>query len=180
MSKPSTPTTPTSTQPYRASTPATALLTAAGIRFTVHQFDNGVPAGEHGYGKAAAASLGVHESRVFKTLLVAVHGASSATTGHAVGVVPVSGQLSLKAMAAALGVKRVEMLDPVSAERLTGYVVGGISPFGQKRRLDTVVDTSALAHGTVFVSGGRRGLDLEISPVDLVSVLDAVTADIAV
>lgn len=156
-------------------TPAAVELTRAGRTFTLHQFDNGIPPGELGYGRAAAAALGVEEGRVFKTLLVALSGGR---TPHAVAVVPVSGQLSLKAMAAALGAKRVEMLEPAVAERLTGYVVGGISPFGQRRRLPTVVDSSALLYPTVFVSGGRRGLDLEISPADLVAHLDAVTAPI--
>jgi len=180
MAKPSTPKAITSqgAGAKGAGTPATKVLTQAGVSYTLHQFDNAVPLGDHGYGKAAAAALGVDEARVFKTLLVTVHGASGSTTPHAVGVVPVSGQLSLKAMAAALGAKKVEMLDAPTAERLTGYVVGGISPVGQKRRLTTVVDMSALEHSTVFVSGGKRGLDIEISPADLVTVLSAVTAPI--
>ena len=174
MTKPTTP----KTSPGKSSqgTPATVELTRAGIAFSVHQFENDVPAGSHGYGKAAAASLGVEESRVFKTLLVTVHGGRST---HAVGVVPVSGQLSLKAMASALGAKKVEMLDPAAAERITGYVVGGISPIGQKRRLPTVVDATVIDSPTIFVSGGRRGFDIELAPADLVNVLDAVIAPIA-
>jgi Cys-tRNA(Pro)/Cys-tRNA(Cys) deacylase len=96
-----------------------------------------------------------------------------------VGIVPVTTQLSLKEMAAAVGAKRVEMCDPAAAQRITGYVVGGISPFGQKKRLRTVVDETCDLHDTIFVSGGKRGLDLEVAPAVLVSVLDATTAPIA-
>lgn len=156
-------------------TPATIALERAGVEFRVHTFDNDVAPGEIGFGKAAAAALGVIEERVFKTLLVETTGA----VRHAVGIVPVSGQLSLKAMAVAVGVKRVDMLDPRSAERLTGYVVGGISPFGQKKPLTTVVDVSALDHDTIFVSGGKRGLDIEVAPRALLSVLGAVSAPIS-
>lgn len=156
-------------------TPATVALERAGVQFRVHAFDHDVVPGELGYGKAAAAALGVDEQRVFKTLLVEAHG----PTPHAVAIVPVSGQLSVKSMAAAIGAKRVDMLDPRRAERLTGYVVGGISPFGQKKLLATVIDESALLHPTIFVSGGKRGLDIEISPRSLIDVLDATIAVIA-
>lgn len=155
----------------RGGTPAVVALQREGVRFEVHEFDHD-PA-ERNYGKAAAAALGVDEARVFKTLLADVDGSP------AVGIVPVAGQLGLKAMAAALGRKRAEMLDAQVAERITGYVVGGISPFGQKKRLPTVLDESALNHDTVFVSGGRRGLDLEVEPGDLVRLLGAVTAPIS-
>jgi len=147
-------------------------LTAAGVRFEVHEFEN-APS-ERGYGLAAAAALGVEPERVFKTLLATID------TDHAVGIVPVSGQLSLKELAAALGAKRAEMCDPQTAERLTGYVVGGISPFGQKRSLPTVIDETCILFDTIFVSGGRRGLDIEIAPDDLVTVLSARTAAISV
>lgn len=179
MAKPPTPKSGDSRRNSAASTPATADLTRAGIPFHLHQFENDLPPGSHGYGKAAAAALGVAEARVFKTLLVTVHGSGS-TGGnpHAVAIVPVSGQLSLKALAAALGAKRVEMLDPPTAERITGYVVGGISPFGQRRALPTVIDSSAFDHPTVFVSGGRRGLDIEIAPASLVDVVGAHIASI--
>ena len=170
MAKPSTP------KSASAGTPATTALTRSGVSFRVHHFENDIPVGEHGYGRAAAQALGVDETRVFKTLLVNV---IAPTPSHAVAVVPVSGQLSLKAMAAALGAERVEMLDAPSAERVTGYVVGGISPFGQRKRLTTVVDSSALEHPTVFVSGGRRGLDIEVSPTQLVDHLGATVAPIA-
>lgn len=156
-------------------TPATVALERAGVEFRVHAFDNDVAPGEVGYGKAAAAALGVAEERVFKTLLVEVPG----PIRHAVAVVPVSGQLSLKAMAVAVGAKRVDMLDPRVAERTTGYVVGGISPFGQRKLLPTVVDESVFLHDSVFVSGGKRGLDIEIAPSVLLDVLGAITAAIA-
>ena len=146
------------------------------MSFQVHHFPDLTDDEDLGYGRAAARALGVDEARVFKTLLVNVHGGRDP---HAVGVVPVSGQLSLKGIAQALGAKRTEMLDPKQAERLTGYVVGGISPFGQRRTLPTVVDETCTNHGTIYVSGGRRGLDIEIAPSDLVRVLNATVAAIA-
>ena len=168
-----------STTPKRGGTsggtPATVALERAGVEFRVHTFDNDIAPGEVGYGKAAAAALGVAEERVFKTLLVEVPG----PIRHAVAIVPVSGQLSLKAMAVAVGAKRVDMLDPRVAERTTGYVVGGISPFGQKKPLTTIVDVSALDHDTIFVSGGKRGLNIEVAPRALLSVLGAVSAPIS-
>lgn len=155
----------------RGATPAIVALERTGVTFRIHSFDHDESAG--GYGRAAAVALGVEERRVFKTLLATVDGRP------AVAVVPVTGQLSLKGLAAALGAKRAEMLDPAAAQRLTGYVVGGISPFGQRTRLATVVDDSALLHDTVFVSAGRRGLDVELAPGDLVRLIDARTASIA-
>ena len=152
------------------------VLERAQVSFEVHHMADVEDADDLGYGKAAARALGVEESRVFKTLLVALHGGSSP---HAVGVVPVSGQLSLKAIAQTLGAKRADMLDPKQAERITGYVVGGISPFGQRRTLPTVIDRTCAGHDTIFVSGGRRGIDIEIAPSDLVTVLDATIASIA-
>ncbi len=116
--------------------------------------------------------LGVDPQRVLKTLLV------DTARGLAVGIVPVAGQLDLKALASALGVKSVTMADPVAAERSSGYVVGGISPVGQKRALPTVLDDTAYGFETVFVSGGRRGFDIELSPTDLASVTRAVRAPI--
>lgn len=151
-------------------TPATVALTRAGIGFTAHPYDHD-PAAES-FGLEAAGALGVDPGRVFKTLFVSADGRL------AVGVVPVSGQLDLKAVAAALGAKRAVMADRAAAERASGYVVGGISPVGQRRPHPTVVDESALAFETVFVSGGRRGLDLELAPADLVRVTSATTARI--
>lgn len=151
-------------------TPATVALTAAGVAFTQHAYahDPAAPS----YGLEAAHVLGLPAEQVFKTLLV------DTGAGLAVGVVPVAGQLDLKAMASALGVKRVTMADPAAAERSTGYVVGGISPVGQKRALPTVVDESAELFDVVYVSGGRRGLDLGVAPADLVRVTGATLADI--
>ncbi|MGZ5416822.1 MAG: Cys-tRNA(Pro) deacylase [Nocardioides sp.] len=151
-------------------TPATAALARAKIPFTIHTYDHDPAAGS--FGLEAADALGLDPERVFKTLLTSVDGRL------VVGIVPVSGQLDLKAVAAAVGGKKATMADPTDAERVTGYVVGGISPIGQKKPLPTVLDESASAHPTVFVSGGRRGMDLEISPADLVAVTRATLAAI--
>ena len=158
----------------KSATPATMLLQQSGVAFTVHQFDHHLAKGN--YGDAAAEALGVDPEQVFKTLLVAVE--SLAAPSIAVGIVPVSGQLSLKEMAAAVGAKRAEMCDPTVAERVTGYVVGGISPFGQKKKLPTAIDDSCLMYETIFVSGGKRGFDIEIAPDDLIRILNAVAAPI--
>ena len=152
-------------------TPATVALTAAGIAFTARPYAHDPAAAS--YGLEAADALGVDPARVFKTLLV------DAEKGLAVGIVPVDRQLDLKALATALGVKRVQMADPDDAERATGYVVGGISPIGQKRSLPTVVDSSASEQDTVYVSGGRRGLDIGLTPADLIKITTASTASIA-
>jgi len=156
------------------STPATAALVEAGVAHTAHAYahDAAVSAAV-GYGLEAAHALGIDPERVYKTLVVEVDGALG------VAVLPVSAKLDLKAVGAALGGKRAAMADPAAAERTTGYVRGGISPLGQRRRLPTVVDASALEHPTVLVSGGRRGLDVELSPADLVMLTGAVTAPVA-
>jgi Cys-tRNA(Pro)/Cys-tRNA(Cys) deacylase len=155
----------------RGGTPALVALNAAGVQFQLHEFEAD-PAERH-YGQAAAVALGVELDRVFKTLIATVD-----DSDHVVAIVPVSGQLSLKELAAAVRGKRAEMCLPETAQRLTGYVVGGISPFGQKRLLPTVIDETCVLFDFIFVSGGRRGLDIEIAPDDLISVLDAVTAPI--
>jgi Cys-tRNA(Pro)/Cys-tRNA(Cys) deacylase len=152
-------------------TPATVALTAAGVEFTLHEYAHDPRASS--YGLEAAEALGLDPARVFKTLLASVDGAL------AVGIVPVSGQLDLKGLARALGGGKAAMADVAAAERATGYVAGGISPIGQKRRHPTVLDESASGFGTIFVSAGRRGLDLEIAPTNLVSVTDAVLAPIS-
>ena len=152
-------------------TPATVALERAGVTFTVHAYDHDPRSTS--YGLEAADALGLDPARVFKTLLADVDGEL------VVAVVPVDGQLDLKALAAALGAKRAAMAEPAVAERVTGYLVGGISPIGQKRRLRTVLDASADDHPTVYVSGGRRGLDVGLSPVDLARVTGATRAAIA-
>jgi len=154
-----------------AGTPATVALTRAGVAFTAHAYEHDPRTAA--YGLEAAEKLGIDPDRVFKTLLANVDGAL------AVGIVPVAQQLDLKALAQALGGKRAEMADPAVAERRTGYVVGGISPIGQKTAHPTVIDETAELWDTVYVSGGRRGLDLELAPADLVRATNATLADIA-
>jgi Cys-tRNA(Pro)/Cys-tRNA(Cys) deacylase len=154
-----------------ASTPATTALTRAGIAFSLHPYVHDPAAAS--YGMEAAAALSVPPAQVFKTLLVEGEGRL------AVGVVPVDRQLDLKAVAVALGLKRVVMAAPAAAERSSGYVVGGISPLGQKRLLPTLIDSSARDFERVYVSGGRRGLDISLHPRDLAAALDAGFADIA-
>ncbi len=151
-------------------TPATVALEKAGVTFTVHAYDHDPRSAS--YGLEAADALGLDPDAVFKTLLAEVDGEL------VVAVVPVSGQLDLKALASAVGGKRAAMADPAVAERTTGYVVGGISPIGQRRRLRTVVDESASVRPVVYVSGGRRGVDLGLDPADLVRALDAQVARI--
>lgn len=153
-------------------TPATVALTRAGIAFTPHEYVHDPAATS--FGLEAAAAIGADPDRVFKTLLADVEG-----VGLVVGVVPVSGTLDLKALAAAAGGKRAVMAKPDVAERRTGYVVGGISPIGQKTRHPTVVDETAQLWDTVYVSGGRRGLDLELAPDDLLAITGGSYADIA-
>lgn len=152
-------------------TPATVALEAAGVPFTVHSYTHDPAAAS--YGGEAAQALGVAAERVFKTLVADADGTLT------VGIVPVTGELDLKALAASVGAKRAAMADPAAAERTTGYVRGGISPLGQRRRLRTVVDDSALGHATVYVSAGRRGLEVELAPQDLLALTAATTAPIA-
>ncbi|WP_114906424.1 Cys-tRNA(Pro) deacylase [Ornithinimicrobium murale] len=152
-------------------TPATVALERAGVAFTPHAYEHD-PAAES-FGLEAAHALGVDPARVFKTLLVSVE------TGLAVGIVPVHRQLDLKALAAALGAKNAVMADPAVAERTTGYVVGGISPLGQKKSLPTVLDVTASGFEAILVSGGKRGLDVELTPDDLARLTSARLAAIA-
>ncbi len=153
-------------------TPATLALDEAGVRYATHDYSVGYDAGA-GYGEAVAAALGADPDRVFKTLVATVD------DGPAVVIVPVVHRVALKALARALGGKRAELASPADAERLTGYVVGGISPFGQKRRLRAVLDDSALAFGTILVSGGRRGLEIEVAPEDLIRITGALATRVA-
>ncbi|MTE18619.1 Cys-tRNA(Pro) deacylase [Streptomyces sp. TRM43335] len=158
-------------KPGSGGTPATVAATKAGVSFTLHSYEHDPAAPS--YGEEAAEALGVDPDRVFKTLVADVDGAP------VVAVVPVSGSLDLKALASAVGGKRAAMADPAVAERLTGYVRGGISPLGRRRASPTVVDSSAERHETVCVSAGRRGLEIELAPADLVKLTGAVTAPIA-
>ena len=151
-------------------TPATAALAAAGVPFVLHPYTHDPSAAS--YGAEAAEALGIDPSRVFKALMVEVEGRL------AVGIVPVSGTLDLKAFAAALGAKKAAMADPAAAQRRTGYVLGGISPLGQRLPSPTVLDSSAVGLQTLLVSGGKRGLDIELAPADLIRLTQAVTAPI--
>ena len=148
-------------------------LDRVGASYSLHEYDPADGAGAHGYGEAAVAALGADPAQVFKTLVTRVDGRLT------VAVVPVSRQLDLKALAAAADGRKAAMADPADAERSTGYVRGGISPLGQRKALPTVVDESALAFGTVLVSAGRRGLQVELAPADLVRLTRAQTAAIA-
>lgn len=154
-------------------TPAIKAAQVAGVDIKTHEYRHD-PANTN-YGLEAAEALGLDPVTVFKTLLVTLNGDARKL---AVAVVPVTGQLDLKAMATACKAKKADMADPVVAQRATGYVVGGISPLGQKKRLPTVVDVSATIYPTMFVSGGRRGLDIEIKPDDLIRLCAAQTAAI--
>lgn len=155
----------------RQATPATVLLNKRKVRYRTHPYD--VPVDAPNYGALVAATLGLAADRVFKSLVAVVDGALT------IVVVPVTGELGLKALAAAVGAKRAVLADRATAERATGYVRGGISPLGQRRNLPTVLDESALHHQTIYVSAGRRGLQLELSPQDLVALTNARTARVA-
>jgi Cys-tRNA(Pro)/Cys-tRNA(Cys) deacylase len=154
-----------------AGTPALVTLHRAGVEFTVHPYEHD-PAAES-FGMEAADALGLDPATVFKTLLAEVDGSA------VVAIVPVTGQLDLKALAAARAGKRARMMEVAAAERLTGYVAGGISPLGQRKPLPTVIDASADALDTMYVSGGQRGLDIGIAPADLVRLTSATYAPIS-
>ncbi|PPF89138.1 Cys-tRNA(Pro) deacylase [Subtercola sp. Z020] len=151
-------------------TAATVALAAAGVPFIPHVYHHAATATD--YGAEAAAALGIEPEQVFKTLMV------DTDKGLAIGIVSVDSKLDLKALAGAVGAKRGVMAEPAVAERKSGYVVGGISPFGQKTPLPTVLDDLALLFDTIFVSGGRRGFDIEVSPADLVAVTRGTVATI--
>lgn len=152
-------------------TPATLALAAAGIRFIPHAYEH--DASVTNFGLEAADALNLDPERVFKTLMADVDGRLI------VAIVPVSGMLDLKALASTVGGKKAAMADARLAERRTGYVVGGISPIGQKTAHSTVLDETAELYDTVFVSGGRRGFDIELAPADLIAVTNAIVAAIA-
>ncbi len=151
-------------------TPATALLVAEGVEHTLHPYDHDPRAAS--FGLEAAQALGLAAAVVHKTLVAEADGRL------VVAVVPVTGELDLKALARAVGAGRARMAEPAAAERSSGYVRGGISPLAQRRRLPTVVDASALDHDRVYVSAGRRGLDVGLAPADLVRLTDATVAPI--
>lgn len=153
-------------------TPAVEAARAAGIPFEIAQYEHDPNADS--FGLEAAEALGVAPERVFKTLVARLDGRTLA-----VGIVPVALRLDLKALAAVEGGRKAEMAGAADAQRATGYVVGGISPLGQKRRLATVLDASATEHATIYVSGGRRGLEIVLAPADLVRLTGAKVAEIA-
>ncbi|PIE00218.1 MAG: Cys-tRNA(Pro) deacylase [Thiothrix nivea] len=149
-------------------TPAVNLIKKSGQYFRIHEYQHNPAAGA--YGLEAVEALQLEAGRVFKTLLVMLDGDSRKL---AVGIIPVLEKLNLKVIAKAMGAKKAEMADPKQAERITGYLVGGISPLGQKRVLPTVLDDSALRFASIFVSGGRRGLEIELEPATLLELCRA-------
>ena len=156
-------------------TPAIKFLEKLRIPFRLHEFDH--TPGAASFGMEAAVSLGVPGEQVFKTLVAKVMGGNKP---FAIALVPVSKKLSVKCLAQCLNAKKTEMADPKQAERVTGYLQGGISPLGQKTRLPTVIDISACRYGHIFVSAGRRGLEIEIPATELVRLTEAVCYQISV
>lgn len=158
-------------KPPAGGTPATVALSKAGIDVVLHAYEHHAEATS--FGDEAAAALGVDPTRIFKTLVADVGGEL------VVAVVPVARQLDLKALASVVGAKKAALAEAAAAARSSGYVVGGISPIGQRQRLRTVVDASAETFPTVYVSAGQRGLQVELAPADLIQVTGAVVADLA-
>jgi len=154
-----------------SATPATVALNSAGIAFAEHAYAHD-PA-TRDFGNEAATALGLDPEQVFKTLLADLDGSL------VVAIVPVTGKLDLKALATALGGKKAEMADPAVAQRKTGYILGGISPIGQKNSHPTVLDETAELFDTIYVSGGRRGFDIELAPADLLAITNGTVAAIA-
>lgn len=154
-------------------TPATVAAGRTKTTYTLHPYEVDGDSDGHSYGAYAADAIGVPHHQVFKTLVAEVDGVFT------VGVVPVNGSLDLKALAVAVGGKRATMAEPARAEKITGYVRGGISPLGQRKRLRTVIDSSITALAAVYVSAGRRGLQMELAPADLIRLTEAITAPIS-
>ncbi len=152
-------------------TPGITAARKAGIPHKIHEYVHD-PASES-YGQEAAGKLGVAEDRVFKTLVVQLE-----SKELLVGIVPVSSMLSMKMLAKAAGAKKAAMASPADVERSTGYVLGGVSPLGQKKRLRTIIDSSATKNATIYVSAGRRGLEIELRPEDLAQLVGGVFAEI--
>lgn len=160
-----------STKSTGAATPAVRVLNLAGVEYSLHSFDH--DPSTRRYGSEAADKLGVSSDQVFKTLMIQVDGAP------VTALVPVSGQLDLKGLASARGAKKAQLAGVAETERRTGYPVGGVSPFGQRHAAPVVIDRTALEHSSVFVSAGRRGLEIEIRPEDLVMLTNAQVGKIA-
>ncbi len=156
-------------------TPAIETLKKANIQFTLHEYSHDPQAAS--YGEEAANCLDVEAQRVFKTLLVSGN-SNDNSKDLAVSIVPVTHQLDLKAVAKAIKVKKTSMADASAAQKATGYILGGISPLGQKKRLPFTIDSSAIDYETVFISGGKRGLEIEIAPEDLIALCNAKISDI--
>lgn len=151
-------------------TPAIKLLQQHKVDHTIHQYPHNPSC--RAYGEEAAEKLGVVPARVFKTLIV------QSEKGLAVGIIPVASKLSLKSVAKALGVKKSAMADPKDVEKTTGYILGGVSPLGQKKRLQTLIDKRAFRYDTIYVSAGKRGLEVELSSKDLQVLLQAKVVEI--
>ena len=154
-------------------TPAINLAKKSKIKFQVHEYSHDASASS--YGLEAAEKLGIDQARVFKTLVV-----STESNQLVVGIIPVSSKLSMKNIAKAVGAKKAQMADKTVVERATGYVLGGVSPLGQKKRLKTVIDSSAQKHSTIYVSAGRRGLEIELAPSDLKNLVNGLFYDLYV
>lgn len=155
-------------------TPGVLIAKRAKIKFILHEYEHEAGAGGSSYGQEAAEKMGQNPQKIFKTLVVDI-----GDSKLAVAVVPVTGNLNLKNCARALGVKKVKMADAHNVEKSTGYVLGGVSPLGQKKRLKTVIDSSAQNFDSIFVSAGKRGLEIELSPDDLAKLIQGKFAEIA-
>lgn len=160
-------------QAGKASTPATVALVHAGVDFRIYEYDHDPDHMAEGYGVEAAQRLGIDPRQIYKTLM--------ADTGdeRVIGIVPVDGHLDLKALAASVDAKKAVMADRAVAQRESGYVLGGISPFGQRTAHRTVLDEGAMAYDRILVSGGKRGFDVAVDPHELVRVLHAITAPLS-